>query len=301
MNPTGLVVRDPRVEAALAHARGDNLVDLYDAWRELRLAQATASAERARAREQLEVRAETVLRSVESARRLGQPGPAPLPGQEPLAAPDPLAEFVAASQRELAAAREELESRTVAEEQLFSTELEALRSRLVAKAELLLAHHRPRLEVQVQPVGRERGLLHLGRLEEQDVVLAGFLFTGKLLTRWDAFRDDAVDQVGEEPARLYVEENSPRARYDRLEDEEAVFDDPSTRFLPARGVLPLRIPGYAFPRFRLVNRGPVIEAEARSEGGGYEALMPRASAELLSGYLIRLKVDGKIELKLSVG
>ncbi len=299
MEPTGLVVRDPRVEAALAHARGDNLVDLYDAWRELRLAHAAASAERARAREQLEVRAETVLRSVESARQLGPASAGPDTGHE-LSAPDPLAEFLVASQQELAAAREELDARTLDEERLFATEIESLRARLLAKAELLLAHHRPRLEVQVQPVGRERSLVHLGRLEEQDVVLVGFLFTGKLLTRWDAFRDDAVDQVGEEPARLYAEENSTKVRYDRLEDEEAVFDDPGTRFLPARGVLPLRAPGHAFPRFRLINRGPVIEAQARSEGSGYEALMPRASAELLSGYFIRLKVDGKIELKLSV-
>lgn len=289
------------VSEALVRARGDALVDLYAGWRELTIARASAAAERARELERVEARAQVVLNSVQAARSLGAPSAeAPAGGEALVAGADPLAAFVATATRELEEAKAALARRAEEEERFFAEAIAGTRERVRAHADLLLVQHRPRVEAQVQPVGKDRSLVHLGRLEPQDVVLLGYVLSGRLLTRYDAFFDDAVDEVGQEPARFYAEEGNERTRFERPEDEEALIDEPGRLFLPAKGMLPFAVPGRAFPRFRLVNRGPVIEAEARSEGGAYEHLMPRASAELLSGYLIRLQLEGRLELALKV-
>ena len=65
-------------------------------------------------------------------------------------------------------------------------------------------------------------------------------------------------------------------------------------------MIPFRLPDRDFPRFRLMNRGPVMEAEAREKGGAFSHLMSRDSAELLSGFLIKLKIEGRLDLSLRV-
>ncbi|HEY3449364.1 MAG TPA: hypothetical protein VGK67_23620 [Myxococcales bacterium] len=322
--PTELALtRLEGVPEALARARGENLSDLYAAWRDLLAAQARAASARAREAEALEVRAQMLLRSVENARALSLGAPArdaPAPGAEPgkkrgkggkkaaakaeeekaLAAADPLAGFIAESQKELDAARAALAARVVDEERFFAAELAQVKERIRVRAAALLLHHRPRVEVRVQPVGKDRSIVHLTRPEPQDLVLIAFLLSGKLFTRYDAFFDDSVDQLGLEPPRFYAEERNPSARFDRLEDEEALLFDPARVFLPVKGMFAFQLPGHPFPRFRVMNRGPVLEAEARAEGGAWENLMPRASAELLSGLFIKLKIEKRIELVLRV-
>ncbi|MGC4114290.1 MAG: hypothetical protein QM765_06675 [Myxococcales bacterium] len=291
------------VAEALARARGENLADLYDAWRDLLIAQASAAAARSREAEALEVRAQMLIKSVESARALSlgapvgeekpkkgkktggkkkvaaKPDAAALAVAGAASAADPLAGFIAESQKELDASRKALSARTTDEERFFASELAQVKERLRARASSLLVSHQPRLEVRVQPVGKERSLVHVTRPEPQDLVLVAFLLSGKLFTRFDAFFDDSVDELGLEPARFYAEEGNPTVRFDRIEDEEALLFDPQRVFVPAKGMFAFQAPGHAFPRFRLMNRGPVLEAEARDQGGAYENLMPRASAE----------------------
>jgi hypothetical protein len=298
------------VPEALARARGENLVDLYDGWRDLLLARAAAAAARAREAEAVDVRAQMLLRSVENARDLtlgpaapkgkGKAGKAGKAGPDALGAADPLAEFIAESQRELDAAREALRARGGTEERFFGAEIDQVKARIRARAQSLLVHHQPRVEARVQPVGKDRSIVHLTRPEPQDVVLLAYLLSDRLFTRYDAFFDDSVDQLGLDPPRFYPEEDNPRARFDRVEDEEALLFAPERVFVPVKGMFAFKLPGREFPRFRVMNRGPVLEAEARSEGGAYEHLMPRPSAELLSGLLIKLKIERRIELLLRV-
>ncbi|MBI5547130.1 MAG: hypothetical protein HY901_24885 [Deltaproteobacteria bacterium] len=293
------------IDDALARAHGASLEDLYDGWRRLLVTQAGAALRRASERETLDLRAGMLLRSVENARALMMsPVPAAsadAPPDASLAAADPLGSFIAESQRELEGAREALRRRAEDEERFFQSEIAQVKARVQQHADTLLAHHRPRVEAQVQPVGRDRSLVHLVRPEPQELLLFAYVVSGKLFTRFDAFLDDSVDELGPEPPRFYREEGNDSVRFDRLEDEEALLDDPSQRFVPVKGMISLRIPGRAFPRFRLMNRGPLIEAEARPDGRSpYEHLMPREAAELLVGFLIKLKIDRRIELVLKL-
>lgn len=300
------------VAEALARTRAETLADLYDGWRGLVLARAAAAAERAREAERLDVRGQLLLGSVEAARELTRaPATAPAKAKKgrgrgrkaaakALAPADPLGGFIAQSQQELAAARAALEARAQDEERFFAAEIERTKAAIQARAEAQLALAPPRVEAQVQPVGRDRSLVHLARLEPDALVLLAYVLSGKLFTRYGAFFDDSVDEVGGEPPRFFADDGNARTRFDDVEDEEALFQAPDRVFVPAKGFFAVRVPGHAFPRFRAVNRGPVIEVEARAEGGAYEHLMPRASAELFSGLLIKLKLERRIELSLRV-
>jgi len=294
------------VRGALVRAQSHDLADLYDAWRELLVAQGGAVAARVRELEALDVRAQMVLRSVESARSLiaGPPKARKRRGgkvhEGVLASADPLAGFVAESQREIEAASAALARRAIEEERFFAAQIARVKQRLRQRTEALLAAHRPRLEARVQPVGRDRSMIHVSRPEPQELLLFAWAATGRLFTRYDAFSDDSVDQLGLEAARFFAEEGLENVRFERPEDEEAYLDAPDRVFLPVKGMLPLCVPGHAFPRFRLINRGPLMELEAREQGGPWEHVMPRASAELFSGWLIKLKIDKRIELSLRV-
>jgi hypothetical protein len=289
------------VADALARARvAETLVDHYDAWLKLRLARSGAQAERQREAERLEQRASLVLGTVETARHIAPASSAPAKGRALAQRADPLGEFVEQAQAELAAARRALEQRGRAEEHAFDEALTKVRSSIVGLARKTLAHYRPRLEVTMQPVGAERSLVHLGRPSPDDAVLLCYLLTGKLFTRYDAFFDDAVDDADLPPPRFYAEEGNPVARLPTIDDEDALSFEPERLFVPFKGFIPFRVAGQDFPRFRIVNRGPVAEVEARQAGGAYQALMARADAELFTGWLLRLNVEAKLELALTV-
>jgi hypothetical protein len=48
---------------------------------------------------------------------------------------------------------------------------------------------------------------------------------------------------------------------------------------------------------RLVERGPVMEAEI-AEASGFRNILTRDEAEQIAGYLLKLKLDGAIDLEL---
>ena len=291
------------VGEALARARGaEAIADLYDGWLRLRVARASAAAEVAREREKLEVKAGLMLKSVQSARGLTPPaGPSAKPKGKSLAkdAADPFGAFLASAERELEGARTALAARAEAEERFFESELEALRARIAARVEAVLEHHRPRVEAMLRPVGRDRALVHLAQPSRDDAVLLCFLLSGKLPTRYEAFFDDTVDDLALSPAPFFGEEGVP-ARPASLDEEDAICVDPERRFVPLKAMIAFRLPGRDWPRFRLVNRGPLAELEVREEGGSYERLLPLESAELFSGLLIRLEVERRIELAIEI-
>ncbi len=300
-HPLAEVVADALVRAQA----GSTLVDLYDGLLHLRLARAQAAAERQRERERLDVRGELLLRTVESARAVQA---APAQAAEPEAAggalqkaSDPLAEFLAKAEDELAQARGALEERARREEEFFAGQVAQLEAALRERVDSMLAAHRPALDAVVQPVGREHALIQVTRPAPDDAVLIGFVLSGKLFTRYDAFFDDAIDDLSLEPARFYAEEGNPCARLPDVDAEDALCAEPGRAFVPAKGHISFRVPGHDFPRYRLVNRGPVAEVQARAAGGEYAPLMPRAAAELLSGYLLRLKLEGRLEVALRFG
>ncbi len=293
------------VADALVRARAaSTLVDLYGAWLRLRVAQAASAAARAEESERLETRASFLLKSVESARALRPPPPDPAKRKAKglKKADDAYAGFLASAESELAGARRALHERTEREEELFGRETAALQAGILERVEAVLGHRRPAVEACVQPVGSANALCHLARPgEEEAALLLGFVLSGKLPTHYDAFFDDSVDDLSLPPARFY-EEDGASARPASVDVEDALVADPARAFVPVKGMIAFCLPERDFPRFRLVNRGPLSEVEAReSADGGYSQLLSREAAELLSGYLIRLQVEGRLELVLKVG
>jgi hypothetical protein len=300
-HPLSEHVRDALVRVGAAQT----LVDLYDGWLKLRLSRASASAERAAEAERLTLRAEYVLKSVANARQVGvreDGAPAERLKRRARAVErsDPFAEFVSAAQAELLAARDALRARGLREERLFERELASVKAKLRARVQANLERSRPTVRAEVRPVGRDRSLVHVARPGDDEAVLLYYVLSGRLFTRYDAFFDDSVDDLSLGPARFYPDEGNECARFPSPDAEDAFCDDPRHLFLPVKGMMPFRIPGHDFPRFRLVNRGPMAEVEARSGPDPYTHLMPRAAAELLSGYLIRLKVERRLEVVLQV-
>jgi hypothetical protein len=307
--PSGHPQAEEVAEALVRAQAARGLEDLYDAWLRLRLARAASAAERSRESERLEVRAEYLLKSVESARQLE---PAARPAAKKAAkkpkgrsskalqpAADPFASFLESAQRELAAAREELAARASREEALFEEQIKAIRARIGEQVEATLAIHKPQVDAMVQPVGTDRAIFHTARPEGEDSLLLGYVLSGKLFTRYGAFFDDSVDDLSLPPA-LFYEDEGGKARPGTVDEEDALALDPERELAPVKGMIAFRIPGHDFPRFRLLNRGPLAQIETRLEGGAYEQLLPREVAELLSGYLIRLEVEGRIALSMRV-
>jgi hypothetical protein len=297
-HPHAEVITDALVRAGAAQT----LPDLYDAWLKLKLAASSAAAQRKQEELALSQRAEYVLRSLEAARALEPAAPAKKPkGKKGALAKDGgLADFERKAEAELAAARRALAERNAREEALFSEEIARVQAQLRKRVELSLRMQPPQVTLFAQPVGSSHSLVQLARPEPEAALLLCFLLSGRLPTRAEAFFDDAVDDLSEPPPRFYPEEGLSQVRLASADDEDALCADPSRHFVPFKGFFPLFIPGHDFPRFRIVNRGPLATVLAREKGGDYAELMARAHSELLSGYFIRLQVEGRIRLQLRV-
>ena len=125
------------------------------------------------------------------------------------------------------------------------------------------------------------------------------LLSGALATHYDFLTDDSTEDLALASPPLYAEEGvapeatrplAPALRR-RLEAAPGV--------LPLKGMLPVFAPhrdaeGALF--FRLVTRGPVLEAELE-EGDGFRNILSRGEAEQLAGAFVRLKLEGRIELE----
>ena len=149
-------------------------------------------------------------------------------------------------------------------------------------------------------MGPDQVIVQAESLSEEDAVLLLRVLFHRLPTRWGFFSDDGVEDFRLGAARLYPDEGVTEISPSDVELEEQSLRA-GLDFAPARLQIPIDIPRQAFPRFRLIHHGPVAEVESRREGQPYRQLMPREDAELLTGYLLSLKLSGTIELVLEVG
>ncbi len=293
------------VQDALVRARAELLADLYDGWQRLRVARADAAAERAREEARLELRGSYMLRSIQTARELPSPRldtkGLSKRGGTARAREKAFRDALAGARRELAEAQALLGRRAGDEERFFAKEIEKVRQRILERARAMVRCVPPRLCALVQSVDRERVLLHLERPTADGALAWSYVLAGKLPTRYDAFFDDAIDDLALSPAHFYAEEGNGSARPDGADAEDAVALDPERGFVPVKAMMAIAIPGLEFPRFRIVNRGPLAQVEARERGAVYQCLLPRAAAELFTGYLINLRVEKRLELSLTLG
>jgi hypothetical protein len=280
-----------RLDAAETLAAG------YGAWAELNAARASAAAERTAERERLTREAGYLLGAIEKARAVRIPSAR---ASRALAKRDPMGAIQDLAEEERRLALKALEERERREEAHFETSLSRIRGTIQKRARTLLGGRSLSLAITVQPVGTDRAVVHANRLGETEAVLLCLLFSGKLPTRWGFYSDDAVEDLALGPPLFYADEGMTDTRPSSSEEEDAVIDRPG-EFAPLRMHIPLRLPDRPFPRFRMVHRGPETEVESRRNGERYSQLIPREDAEIFTGYLLRLKVEGMLEMTVSVG
>lgn len=289
----------PGPDAALARLRAlETLESGYEAWLELKLEHATARTRFREERERLEQQGSFLLGAVRAA------GLAPPVGTEPGLVPAPPApgDFLRDAEEKLARARAALAEREAALEARYAEAFTELRATLRDRARRYLAASRPHLTLLLRRVGAERSILHVERLGGDVPVLLCFLFTGRIPSRHGFLLDDATEDVALPPAPLYPEEGlaAGELRPDAQGLEARVRG--AGEVLPVKGFLPVFVPrpggGEAF--FRLLQRGAVLEVEV-AEGPAFRNVLSREEAERFAGHLLRLKLEGRIDLDLEAG
>jgi hypothetical protein len=286
-------------DAALARLRTlETLESGYEAWLELKLEHAAARAHFHEERERLEQQGSFLLGAVRAA------GLAPPAGTEPglvPAAPSP-GDFLRDAEAKLSTARAALAEREAALETRYAEAFAELRATLAERARRYLAASRPRLTLLLRRVGAERSILHVERVSGDTPVLLCVLLTGRIPSRYGFLLDDSTEDVALPPAPLYPEEGvAPGEVRPDAPGLEARMRG-AGEVLPLKGFLPVFVPrpGGGEDFFRLLQRGAVLEVEV-AEGAAFRSVLSRAEAERFAGHLLRLKLEGRIELDLEAG
>ncbi len=287
-------------EAALARVRSiETLEDAYDAWLELKLEHAERRTRYADEWKKLDEQGAFLVGAVRAASAgvTGRPAePDALAVRD-----DDLRRFLDEAEQKLKAAHDALKARQEHEESAFADAFRQIREEIRARVERYLTAVRPKLELWLLPAGAGRKLLHITRVSGDESVLLLYLWTKKIPSRYGFLFDDSTDDVALPPPPFYADEGvapaevrpSPRALAERVRQAGEV--------LPVKGFLPVSVPtpsGEAF--YRLLERGPVMELEIL-DGDAFRNLLTAAEAEQFAGHLLRLKLEGRLELELRTG
>lgn len=278
-------------------AQSESLEALYAAWLDLRTERAGRSRARAEQLARLDAQAGFLLNALGAARTLGRPTAGAGDSGRALATDDGLARFESEAAGKLDTQRQAIAEAGREEETRQEAAEESLRAALerVADAHLLLA--KPELALTVHPVGKAQALVEVKGPTELQSVLWMRVLDGRLPSRWGFFHDDAVD-LGDAAPQHY-EELGVTAGMGEAERDASLTA--VARFAPVRQVIPIRAGDAGLPALRLVHHGPIAQLEARSAEGRHEQLLPREVAERLTGWLLRLQLDGRLTLTLEVG
>jgi hypothetical protein len=276
---------------------GETLESGYQAYGQLKRQSAAALQRDAEQRQQLAQQGEFLVGTARAAsagmERLPDTGPG-------LARREGLESFLASAEAKLALARAALEQRAEEEKAEYSRALDAWRGQLRERVARFLSRVKPRLALTVRPLGASQRIVHLARVRPDEAVLLMFLLTGRIPSQYDFLFDDSTDDATLAPAPLYPEEGNPQIRPGATGLRERVFTGPEP--VPLKGFLPVLVPrpGEAANFYRLLQRGPVMELEI-ADGEGFRNLLSPAEAERFAGHLLRLKLEGRIELELETG
>jgi hypothetical protein len=286
-------------EGALERARSlETLEAAYDAWLELRLAHGAARLRFQSERERLGQQGSFLVGAVRAA-GLESPGPeaealVPVQGGA--------RDFLREAEEKLARAREVLDREEAASEAHFQEAFAELRATLKARVQRYQRTAPPRLKLLLRKVGATRVILHVERVRGDEAVLLLDLFVGRLPSRYGFLFDDATEDVRLPPAPLYAEEGVAEGAIRPDAQGLAERVRAPGEVLPAKGFLPVFVPrpGGGEDFFRLLQRGPVMEVEV-AEGQGFRNILSREESERFAGYLLRLKLQGKLELEVEAG
>jgi hypothetical protein len=290
---------------ALARVRGmETLEPAYEAWLELRLAYAAARLRFQEERERLDQQGSFLVGAVRAASQERAASVEPAPAVEPaLTSGDaPMRDFLRQAEEKLARAREALAKDEVESEARFQAAFEEIHSTVKDRVRRYLAGSPPRLRLLLRKVGATRAILHVERVGGDAPVLLLYLFAGRIPSRHGFLFDDSTEDVALPPAPFYPEEGVVPAEVRPEAPALVARVRAPGEVLPVKGFLPVFVPrpegGEDF--FRLLQRGPVMEVEV-AEGLGFRGVLTREESERFAGHLLRLKLEGRLELEVEAG
>ncbi len=268
--------------------RGQDIESAFDAWQELREHHRAALARLNDDRRALEQQGDFVMGAVRAARADGQGGAALSPGSG-------LDAYVGDASTKLERAKRELDESAERSRAKWDDEFSKMRAEVRGRIERTLIHVKPLLRLRLRSLAVDKRILHVDRPGPDEAVLLCVLFTGKLPSRYGYLFDDATDNLRETPPSLYAEEGITQANIrPDAHALEALLSRPHD-VLPLKAMLLMRVGGSLV---RLVERGPVMEAEL-ADGPVFRNVLSRDEAERIAGHLLKLKLDGHVQLELA--
>ncbi len=293
----GAVEADAAAQAALARlGRLETVEAAFEAWEELRAERRALLARLDEERKHLQEQGDFMVGAVKKARVLVEPGSAAL---APVTGLDG---FVTQADHALVEARRSLEARQAEVTERLGRGLDSVRAEVRTRLERALAHARPKLKLMLRTLAGGQRIVHLGRPSEEEAPMLMLAFTGRVPTRYGFLFDDSTDDPVRGPPSLYPDEGVEEAqvRPDAAALRERVRSGGEA--LPVKGIIPVLVPveGAGERLVRFVERGPVMEAEL-ADGAAWRNLLSTEEAEALAGWLLKLKLEGKVELELARG
>ncbi|MFZ5443707.1 MAG: hypothetical protein ACOZQL_27110 [Myxococcota bacterium] len=279
---------------ALARVELETLEGAYAAWAELLAAHRSARRRWDEERVRLEEQGALLLGAVRAAGgATSTPVEGASSGEQGLVKAGELDQFLAQAKQKLEASKAELAERTRVADEAFTSELGKLRGGILARVSRQAAQVRPAFRLAVRNLGGERRILHARRLGEDEAVIALFVLTGRIPSRYHYLLDDATDDVLAAPPSLYADEGNTELRPTATALSAQL--DARQDVWPVKGSLPLKLPDGRWMRW--CSRGAVLEAEI-ADGDAFRNLLTRDEAERITGALLAQKLAGRLELEL---
>lgn len=273
---------------ALQRARSVETLEVaYAAWAELQEAHRTARRRWADERQRLTEQGALLLGAVKAA------GATPNPTEAGLAKTTALDGFLVDAKQKLAAAQTQLDERASSAEKAFQAELGKVREELMARIVRQSAAIHPVFKLMIRVLAGERRILHAHRLGADESVIALWVLTGRIPSRYDFLFDDSTDDALMAPPMLYADEGVTELRPSAAGLGRTL--SPLKDVWPVKGMIPMTLPDGTWLRW--ISRGAVLEAEVQ-EGEGFRNLLTHEEAERVTGLLLSHKLAGKLELEL---
>ncbi|MDP3501600.1 MAG: hypothetical protein Q8S33_14745 [Myxococcales bacterium] len=275
-------------DAASALAtRPETIEAAYDAWDELRAEAASLKASFAAEHQRLDQQGELLLGAVREATPEGT--------GSSLVRRTGMQTLGADAQRSLEAARTDLERRAADAQTAISEAISHVFTQLRARVERQAVQAKPLVELMVRVLPGDKRILHVRRPSPDAAVTLLFATSGRVPTRYGYLFDDSTDEALLAPPVLYPDEGVTERR-PRPAQLEALLSSKRETW-PVKGMIPMLS---SFGLVRWLERGAVMEAEV-ADGDGFRNMLSRHEAEQLTGALLALKLDGRIELELVRG
>lgn len=272
--------------SALA-TRPETIEAAYDAWDELRAEAATLKASFAAEHQRLDQQGELLLGAVREATPEGT--------GSSLVRRTGMQTLGADAQRSLEAARTDLERRAADAQSAISEAIAHVLTQLRARVERQAVQARPLVELMVRVLPGDKRILHVRRPSPDAAVTLLFATSGRVPTRYGYLFDDSTDEALLAPPVLYPDDGVTERRPKPAQLEVLLSSKRET--WPVKGMIPMLS---SFGLVRWLERGAVMEAEV-ADGDGFRNMLTRHEAEQLTGALLALKLDGRIELELVRG